>query len=409
VSDREFDIILWGASGFTGRLVAEHLLHRYGSDGTLRWALGGRSMDKLEAVRRELGPAAADLPLVLADADDQSLLDVMAARTRVVCSTVGPYALYGSKLVASCAHHGTHYCDLTGEVQWMRHMIDSHHQRARDTGARIVHTCGFDSIPSDLGTLFVHQEMQRRHGVACKQVKFRAREMRGGFSGGTIASMLNMLDEAQHDPAVRQVVADPYGLNPEGERGGLDGPERALPEYDGDIHAWVTPFVMAAINTKVVRRSNALSGYAYGRDFRYEEGMVMPFGAWGFPLAAGVSAASAAISGAAAVATVRRALTPLLPKPGQGPSAAARQAGYFVIDMIGKHPHDPAADVTVKIRGQGDPGYGSTSRMLGEAAACLAQDKLSTSAGVLTPAAAMGEALLARLPLHAGVTFEVMG
>lgn len=408
MNDREFDVIVWGASGFTGRLVAAYLLGRYGAGGELRWAMGGRGEAKLQEVRRGLGPAAAEVPLVLADADDQGLLDVMAARTRVVCSTVGPYALYGSKLVAACAHHGTHYCDLTGEVQWMRRMIDTHHQRARDTGARIVHACGFDSIPSDLGTLYLHQEMQRRHGVPCAAVKFRAREMRGSFSGGTVASMLNMLAEADRDRAVRDVVADPYGLNPEGERGGLDGPERALPEYDRDVNAWVTPFVMATINTKVVRRSNVLSGFAYGRDFRYEEGMVMPFGPWGFPLAAGMSAASAAISGAASLALVRRALAPMLPQPGQGPSQQARESGYYVIDMLGKHPHDRAADLTVRIRGQGDPGYASTSRMLGEAAVCLAQDALTSEGGVLTPATAMGESLLARLPPHTGATFDLV-
>jgi len=408
VNQREFDVIVWGASGFTGRLVAAYLLDRYGVGGELRWAMGGRSEARLHQTRQGLGPAAAEVPVVLADADDQALLDTMAARTRVVCSTVGPYALYGSKLVAACAHHGTHYCDLSGEVQWMRRMIDTHHQRALETGARIVHTCGFDSIPSDLGTLCVQQEMQRRHGVPCAAVKFRAREMRGGFSGGTVASMLNMLAEADRDPAVRDVVADPYGLNPDGERGGLDGPERALPEYDRDVNAWVTPFVMAAINTRVVRRSNALSGFAYGRDFRYEEGMVMPFGAWGFPLAAGLASASAAMSGAASLALVRRALAPMLPQPGQGPSQQARESGYYVIDMLGKHPHDQSADVTVRIRGQGDPGYASTSRMLGEAAVCLARDTLMSQGGVLTPATAMGEALLARLPLHAEVTFDVV-
>ena len=408
MKDREFDVIVWGATGFTGRLVAEHLLARHGVGGALRWALGGRSEGKLQQVRASLGEGAAALPLVIADADDQILLDVMAARTRVVCSTVGPYALFGSKLVAACVHHGTHYCDLTGEVQWMRRMIDSHHLRAGETGARIVHTCGFDSIPSDLGVLFVQQEMQRRHGVPAVAVKFRAREIRGGFSGGTVASMLNMLDEAERDPTVRVVLEDPYGLNPTGERGGLDGPERAVPEFDRDFAAWVTPFVMAAINTRVVRRSNALMDFAYGRAFRYDEGMIMPFGLWGFPLAAGMSAGSAAFSAAAGIGPVRRQLARLLPQPGQGPSASVREAGYYVIDLLGKHPTDSGAQVRVRIRGDRDPGYGSTSRMLGEAAVCLAQDPSSSPGGVLTPSVAMGDALLQRLSAHAGVTFEVM-
>jgi short subunit dehydrogenase-like uncharacterized protein len=408
VSDREFDVILWGATGFTGALVAEHMLSTYGVGGNLRWAIAGRSQSRLEEVRAGLGDAAAALPLVLADADDQALLDVLAARTRVVCSTVGPYARFGSKLVAACVHHGTHYCDLTGEVQWMRRMIDTHHQRARDTGARIVHTCGFDSIPSDLGTLLLQQEMQRRYDAPAGVVKLRVRDMRGGFSGGTVASMLNMMEEADRDPQIRTVIDDPYGLNPEGERSGLDGPERTLPEYDGDVGSWVTPFVMAAINTKVVRRSNALMDHAYGHDFRYDEGMVAPFGAWGFPVAASISAGSAAVSAAASVGALRRLMTPMLPKPGTGPSEQARRSGYFDIELLGKPRRDAPVAVKVRVKGQGDPGYASTSRMLGEAAVCLARDDLTSHGGVLTPAVAMGEALLARLPLHAGVTFEVV-
>jgi short subunit dehydrogenase-like uncharacterized protein len=408
MSDREFDVIVWGATGFTGRLVAEHLLRRHEVGGDLRWAIAGRSDHKLADVRRDLGGRADRLPIVVADADDQSSMDALAERTTVICSTVGPYALHGSNLVAACAGHGTQYCDLTGEVQWMRRMIDAHHERARDTGARIVHTCGFDSIPSDLGVLFVQQEMQRRHGVSAMAVKFRTRDVRGGLSGGTVASLLNMQDEAERDPAIRAVLDDPYGLNPIGERRGLDAPERTLPEYDPDFGGWVAPFPMAAINTRVVRRSNALMGFPYGREFRYDEGMLMPFGPWGFPLAAGISAGSAALMAAAAIGAVRRNLTRLLPQPGQGPSAQTRESGYFVIELLGRHPADPAANVRVRIRGDRDPGYGATARMLGEAALCLARDSLPSPGGVLTPASAMGDALLARLPVHAGVTFEVL-
>jgi short subunit dehydrogenase-like uncharacterized protein len=407
VHDREFDVIVWGATGFTGRLVAGHLLERYGVGGELCWAMAGRSEARLHEVRAELGAAGTEVPLVLADADDEATLDALAARTRVVCTTVGPYALHGSKLVAACVQHGTHYCDLTGELQWMRRMIDTHHHRAGETGARIVHTCGFDSIPSDLGVFYLQQEMQRRHGTLAHVVKFRAREMRGGFSGGTIASMLNTLDEAERDPAARLVLNDPYGLNPTGERRGLDGPERSLPAYDEDFQGWVAPFVMAPINTKVVRRSNALMAYAYGRDFRYDEGMLMPFGAWGFPLAAGVSAGTAAVGAAASVAALRRAFAPMLPQPGQGPSRQRREAGFWVIELLGRHPGERGAKLKVRIHGAGDPGYASTSRMLGEAAVCLARDELVSGGGVLTPASALGDALLARLPLRAGVTFEV--
>ena len=403
--EREFDVILWGATGFTGRLVAAHLLARHGCGGGVRWALAGRNQTALEALRRELGEKAADLPLVLADADDQDRLDALARRTRVVCSTVGPYALYGSRLVAACAHHGTHYCDLTGEVPWMRRMIDTFHARARDTGARIVHSCGFDSIPSDLGVLFLQREAYRRWSGYCGAVKFRVREMRGSLSGGTLASLLNVMEESRQDRAVGDLLDDPYALNPAGERSGLDGPERTLPEYDADFRCWVTPFVMGAINTRVVRRSHALAGFPYGRGFRYDEGLLMPFGPWGFPLAAAVSTGSAWMRAASSLRALRQALTRLLPAPGQGPSPAAQAAGRYVVDLFGRH---PSGYVQVRVRGDRDPGYGSTSKMLGEAAVCLARDPLTSEGGVLTPATAMGEALLERLPTHAGVTFEVL-
>lgn len=408
VDDRELDIVVWGATGFTGRLVAEHLLRRYGADGDLRWALGGRNGAKLEDVRRFLGATARTLPLVVADADDRASLDALASRVRVVCSTVGPYALYGSKLVAACAGAGTHYCDLTGEVPWMRRMIEAHHDRARATGARIVHTCGFDSVPSDLGTMCVQQAAMRRYGEPCRTVRFRLREARGSFSGGTVASMLNMLEEAAADPGIQSVLADPYALNPADERGGLDGPERTLPWYEADLGAWITPFVMAVINTKVVRRSNALAGFPYGRDFRYGEGMAMPFGPWGFPLAVGLSSGSAAVSAITRVTALRRALAPMLPQPGQGPSARERERGGYRIELIGEDAGPERGTVKVVIRGDADPGYGSTSKMLGEAAACLALDPLGSGGGVQTPAVAMGDALQARLGEYAGVTFEVV-
>ncbi|MEZ5559327.1 MAG: saccharopine dehydrogenase NADP-binding domain-containing protein [Pseudomonadales bacterium] len=409
MNQREFDVVVWGATGFTGRLVAEYLLRRYGVGGELRWAIAGRNERKLEELRGSLGAAAASLPLVIGDSDDRVLLDVLAARTRVVCSTVGPYALYGSNLVAACAHQGTHYCDLTGEVQWMREMIDRFHAPAGASGARIVHTCGFDSIPSDMGVWFVQQAMRARHGVPARSVSYRARAFKGGFSGGTIASMLNMLDEAERDPSLRRLIEDPYGLNPEGQRRGLDGPERVLPFFDQDFDAWVTPFVMATINTKVVRRTNALLGYAFGHEFRYDEGTLTPFGVFGFPLAAAISTGSAAFTAAAGFAPLRRVLARMLPKPGEGPTEATRESGYYVIELLARHPTDPTCNLRAEVRGDRDPGYGSTSKMLAESAVCLAKDPLTSAGGVLTPAVAMGDALLARLNEHAGVTFRLLG
>jgi short subunit dehydrogenase-like uncharacterized protein len=407
--DRELDVVVWGATGFTGRLVAEYLLGRYGAEGELRWALGGRSRSKLEAVQRGLGEAAADLPLLVGDGDDEAFLGELAQRTAVVCTTVGPYARYGSKLVAACAGHGAHYCDLTGEVQWVRRMLEAHQKQAGASGARIVPSCGFDSIPSDLGVFFVQREMRARHGVACARVKFRVAGFAGGMSGGTVASLLNVLAEAGSDPAVRRILADPYALNPEGERHGPDGADRMTPAYDPDFEAWTGPFVMAAINHKVVRRTNALLGYAYGRDFRYDEATLTGSGPLGAARAAALSAGLAGATAAGVIGPLRQVLGRFLPAPGEGPSPEAREAGYFDIRLFGQHPDDPAKNLFARVTGDRDPGYGSTAKMLGEAAVCLAKDDLSVGGGFWTPAAALGEPLLARLQANAGLTFRIEG
>jgi short subunit dehydrogenase-like uncharacterized protein len=287
----------------------------------------------------------------------------------------------------------------------MRHIIDSYHEAASRAGVRIVHTCGFDSIPSDMGVYWLQREMQRAHGVACQAIKYRAEAFKGGFSGGTIASMLNMLEQAEHDGTIRTILNDPYGLNPSPGPRGLDGPERSLPEYDPDFHAWVTPFVMGAINTKVVRRSNALLDFAYGTDFRYDEATLIPYGQLGFPIAAAVAGGSSLFTAAASVRPLRSLLRRMLPAPGEGPSRDAREAGYFQIALLGKHPDDASKHIRLRVRGDRDPGYGSTCKMLGESAVCLAHDALTSRPGVLTPSAAMGDALLERLQNSAGVTF----
>ena len=410
-AEREFDVVVWGATGFTGRLVAAYLLETYGEGSELRWALGGRSRSKLEALQQELtqetGRSAADLPLVLADSDDEASVDALARRARVVCTTVGPYAKYGSKLVAACTGLGTHYCDLTGEVQWMRRMIDAHQKQAEASGARIVHTCGFDSIPSDLGVFFLQREMQRRHGVPCARIKSRVKAFKGAFSGGTVASLLNVLVEAGSDPEVRRVMADPYGLNPEGLRRGPDGPDRTTPAYDEDFSAWTAPFVMAGINHKVVRRSNALLDHAYGAEFRYDEAMLMGDGPTGWLKAAGLTAGLGAAMGAGAIGPLRSLLERFLPAPGEGPSKQEREAGFFDIRLYGEHPEDQGKSLRGRVTGDRDPGYGSTSKMLGESAVCLARDELSVGGGFWTPASAMGEPLLERLQAKAGLGFSI--
>jgi short subunit dehydrogenase-like uncharacterized protein len=408
--DREFDLVVWGATGFTGRLVAEYLLRRYGTDG-LRWALGGRNQAKLEEVRAaiggETGVASAALPLVLGDGDDLASLGALAGRTRVVCTTVGPYAKYGSKLVAACTARGTHYCDLTGELHWIRRMLDRHQDEAVASGARIVFTCGFDSIPSDLGVFFLQREMRARHGVPCSHVKFRVADFSGGASGGTIASMLNMMEEARRDPDVMRAMADPYALNPKDRRFGPDRADRMTPAFDPDFGEWTAPFVMAAINTKVVRRTNALLGYPYGSEFRYDEAMLVGAGPVGLLKAAAVSAGTAGGMAAMAIGPLRRAIARRLPAPGEGPSKQARERGHFTIRLFGRHPSDASKSLRARVTGDRDPGYGSTAKMLGESAVCLAQDALDSPGGLSTPAAAMGGALLARLQQNAGLEFVV--
>ena len=405
---REFDVVVYGASGFTGRLVAEYLLEAYGTEGALSWAMAGRNLGKLEGIRRELGAAAAEVPLLVADSEDAESLEQLAAQTKVIATTVGPYALYGSKLVAACVATATHYCDLTGEVHWMRKMIDAHHDAAANSGARIVHNCGFDSLPSDLGVHWLQREMLAQQGVPCSEVKFRTESFSGAFSGGTVASMLNMLTEAETDPSIHTILRDPYSLNPAGAPRGLDGPEKTFPEYDPDFHGWVAPFVMAEINTKVVRRSNALLGMRYGTDFRYSEGTLMPFGQFGFPLAAALAAGSASFQAALRTGFLRKALTQMLPEPGEGPDRKARESGHFQIQLLGRHPDRSSANLRLRIRAERDPGYGATARMLGEAAVCLAKDELSSPGGVLTPAVAMGDALIDRLDERAEVRFTAL-
>ena len=266
---KEFDLIVWGASGFTGRLVAAYLFKQYGTQGDLKWAMAGRNQEKLTAVRAEV--ADSSVPIVLADSDDEASLKAMILRTKVVCTTVGPYVTYGSKLVAACITHGAHYCDLAGEVQWMRQMIDKHHEEAQANGVKIVHTCGFDSIPSDMGVYFTQKEALAQKGQRAKRIRMRVAGMRGGLSGGTYASLSKVLEEAMQDKEIYKVLVNPYGLNPTDKQEGGDHPDLQKVIFDPTSKSWIGPFIMAGINTKVVRRSNALSGYAYGNDFRYDE------------------------------------------------------------------------------------------------------------------------------------------
>jgi short subunit dehydrogenase-like uncharacterized protein len=406
MSEREFDVIVWGATGFTGRLVVEYIADAYGVDGDLKWALAGRNEEKLKEIRQAYLPDGLvdKLPLVFADSADPASLEAMVARTKVICTTVGPYAKYGTPLVEACVAAGTDYCDLTGEVQWMGQVIPDFQEAARASGARIVHTCGFDSVPFDMGAWHVQQLMQTTHGTYAKQVKGRVGASRGGASGGTIASILNMMEESEKDPSIREKVASPYSLYPEGMKPGLDGADQTGAIYDEDFGQWTSPFIMAAINTRVVRRTNALLGLPWGEDFRYDEAVLNS------------SRSQATLVGLAsgfgmlimAFKPTRKLAQRFLPQPGEGPSRETRENGYYDIYFHASHPQDRERDIRIQVSGKLDPGYGSTSRMLAEAAVCLARDTRITEGGFWTPATALGQDYLDRLQNKAGLTFSIV-
>lgn len=401
-NQKEFDVIVWGASGFTGRLVAEYIFKKYGVNNSLKWAMAGRNQSKLEKVRGEM--ADDSVPLVIANSQDESSLDKMVKQTKVICTTVGPYAKYGSKLVASCVKNQVDYCDLSGEVQWMRRMIDQHHANATSNGTKIVHTCGFDSIPSDMGVYYVQKMASAKNGSPAKEIKMRVRAFRGAMSGGTYASLSNVLEEAAKDKSIYKVLRNPYGLNPQGEMEGPDKPDLQKVVYDKTSKSWIYPFVMAGINTKVVRRSNALFGYPYGKNFKYEEAVMSGDGMAGKLKGYAAAASLGVMMMAKPGSLIKKGVDMMLPKPGEGPDKAAREAGFYNLRFHASF--EDGSTGLGKVTGDMDPGYGSTSKMLAEAAICLAKDKLPSIGGVLTPSVAMGDALLKRLEENAGLTFS---
>lgn len=403
--DRDFDLVLFGATGFTGALVAAHLAAH--APPTLRWALAGRSSERVRAVRDQLAkahPHAADLPIVVADSADERSLDALAARTRVVLTTVGPYLKYGLPLVGACARAGTHYADLTGEVPFMRRSIDAFDAIARGTGARIVHACGYDSIPSDLGTLMV-QEAMVADGAPAQRVRTVVGPSSGGVSGGTLASMMEILVLAE-DRDARRAMAHPYALDPADDRGTADRWDDVRVRFDDHVQRWVAPFFMAPVNTRVVRRSHALLGRPWGADFSYTEVMATGPGASGWATAWGITLALGAFIGAASQPTLRGLMARhLLPKPGEGPSEQAREAGFFRHLVVGVGA-DPSHRRIGRVIGTKDPGYGGTAIMIGQAALALATADLPDRAGVLTAATGIGTALLDPLRAH-GMTWAV--
>lgn len=397
------DIVLFGATGFTGRLVAEVLRH---TAAPLHWALAGRDLNRLAAVRDALGPGAEPPPLIEADATDPPTLAALARKARLVITTVGPYQRHGTALVEACADAGTDYVDLCGEPLWMADMIARLQPRAAASGARIVFSCGFDSIPFDLGVLFLQQALLERHGAPAREVRARVRVMKGGFSGGTAASLLQTLERIGREPALARVMADPFALTP-GFRGPVQ-PEGESAAWDDWAGAWTGPFVMASINTKNVHRSHALRGHPWGTGFRYSERMLTGTGPEGERRARRLARQSAWQQRLLALGPVRSlAQHFVLPAPGEGPDAQARAAGRYEIGFTGETV--AGQRLTVRVAGEGDPGYASTSRMIVEAARTLLLDvpHSATPGGVWTPAAAMGLALVRRLQAQAGLRFEV--
>jgi short subunit dehydrogenase-like uncharacterized protein len=403
---RPFDIVVWGASGFTGRLVVEYLAKNYPQGCDVRWAAAGRNSHKLNQVLAEVAGPNHSIPSIIADSDDAPSLLAMAGSSRVVLTTVGPYAKYGTNLIDACVKSGTDYCDLAGEPQWIRRMIDTRQEAACQSGARMVNSCGFDSIPSDFGVWFLQRETQRMYGVGCQQIRMLVKAMKGRASGGTIASMTQAMDEARADRSVARILLDPYALNPEGERCGPDHRDQTGVRYDGPAASWTAPFVMAGINTRIVRRSNALAAYPYGRDFRYSEAVLTGGGPAGWTKATAITAGLGAFMVANSWQLSRTHLVSrLLPAPGEGPSSKQRDSGFFALKLFGTLAGGKVVRATVK--GDRDPGYGSTCKMLSEAAVCLAKDQLKTGGGFWTPVSAMGEALFDRLVAKAGLTFEL--
>ncbi len=404
--DREHDVVVFGATGFVGALTAAYLAE-HAPEGA-RIALGGRSRAKLEQTRAAFGDRAADWPLVVADSADEAGMASLAASTRAVATTVGPYMRYGMPLVAACAVAGTHYADLTGEPLFMRRSIDAHDEAAKASGARIVHTCGYDSIPSDLGVLALHAHALEHDLGGLQDTTLVVKAMRGGVSGGTIDSLRGQLDEARRDPAARRIMGDPYALSPDRAAEPKLGRERDPMGviHDPALGGYLAPFAMGTINTRVVRRSNALLGHAYGERLRYRELMLAGDLPLGPVKAAAIAGGLGLLVGGLSITPTRRLLDHVLPDPGEGPDQEAREKGFFKIDVHAST--GSGARIVAEIRAAGDPGYKATAVMLGEAALALALDgeALPDTAGVLTPATAIGEVLTERLR-QAGQTYRV--
>lgn len=385
---REFDVVIFGATGFTGKLVAEYFQAEYGSDDSVSWAIAGRNESKLQQVKEELG-ISDSVTSIVADGDDDAALDALTKRTQVVLTTVGPYQIYGEKLLSACVENGTGYTDLCGEPAWMHQMINKYEDKAKETGANIVFSCGFDSVPFDLGVHYLQQHAKTQTGDVIDYVKGRVRKMQGTFSGGTAASLKATMVAAHKDKSIMAALINPYSLaDMENSQKQPDGNK---PYYDEALGTWVAPFIMAAINTKNVHRTNYLANYAYGKTFQYDEMLMTGPGEKGEAMANHVAKDKSLASDDG-------------PKPGEGPSKEERENGFYDVIFVGTATNGDTLAVSVK--GDKDPGYGSTSKMIAESALCLCKD-VSLTGGFFTPAAALGDELIRRLEAKAGLAFAI--
>lgn len=406
MSKPKYDIVVFGATSFVGKILSQYLVDTFGDE--LSWAAAARSQEKLDALKVSLGAAGQKLPTLQVDAADESALQDMCSQAKVIISTVGPYALYGEPLIKVCVETGTDYCDLTGEIQWVYKMIQKYEAQAKESGARIVHCSGFDSIPSDLGVFFLQQQAQEKFGQPCNNVKMRVWKFKGGASGGTAASLVNAVKEATSDPAVRKQMADPYSICTPDYRPSHRQPDVKFAEKDKDFGVWVAPFIMAGINTRVVQRSHSLLNQAYGENFTYDEAMSTGSGAKGAFKATQLAMGLGALMLGVALKPTRGLTAKIFPEPGDGPSPAEQKAGFYDLRF-----HGTTADgqtLVTKVYGDRDPGYGSTGKMLGQTGVCLAFDtpKDAFPGGFWTPASLFGDRLIKRLSDDAGLSFEVL-
>lgn len=416
-TDRDYAVVLYGATSFVGQITAQYLADFLGNKDpqsgapTIRWAIAGRDEDKLKKIQAKISNKsnAAHVDIIIANSNDEASLDAMTKQTQVIISTVGPYLKYGEPLIKACTDNGTDYVDLTGEAIFIKDMMDKYQEAAKKSGARIVNSCGFDSIPSDLGVYFTQKHAEETFGRPCSSIHMRVKAAKGGLSGGTIDSMATIFAEVGQDKARRKQLANPYLLNDDTDAPTVRQDNINKPEYDSEHERWLAPFVMAVINTRIVHRSNQLLGYDYGRDFKYDEAMWMADGVKGKLMSYGLSAGLFGFGAAMSVTKSREFLSKhVLPKSGTGPSQSDQDNGFFDIRFFGKTASGDT--ITTKVTGDKDPGYGSTAQMLAQSALCLAQDISHdvVAGGFWTPASAMGDSLLQRLEAHAGLTFELV-